>query len=56
MFDPSAPVAPDSPVGIPGLVAPEVDGLVLVVVLLIVTGAILNAPPKFTIPPEIVLI
>jgi hypothetical protein len=37
-------------------VCPEVEGRVPLVVLEIVTGAILLAPPKFTFPPEIVLI
>jgi uncharacterized membrane protein YGL010W len=37
-------------------ICPEVEGRDPLVVLEIVTGAILLAPPKFTFPPEIVLI
>jgi hypothetical protein len=37
-------------------ICPEVEGWDPLVVLVIVTGAILLAPPKFTFPPEIVLI
>jgi hypothetical protein len=40
----------------PEVVCPEVDEREPVVVFEIETGAILFAPPKFTIPPDIVLI
>lgn len=38
------------------VICPVVDGREPVVVLEIETGAILFVPPKFTIPPDIVLI
>lgn len=38
------------------VICPEFEDVDPLVVLVIVTGAILLAPPKFTFPPEIVLI